>query len=45
LEFLSADSDREFEHETHCREVCSPPAHTGQKEHSFDFVPGVEKSE
>ena len=44
LELLSADFDRGFEHETPCREVCSPPAHTGPKKHLFDFVPGVEKS-
>jgi len=31
LEFLSADFDRGFEHETRYREDCSPPAHTGQK--------------
>jgi len=31
LDFLSADFDRGFEHETRCREVCSPPAHTGPK--------------
>ena len=36
------DFDRGFEHETRCHEVCSPPAHTGPKKHSFDFVPGVE---
>jgi len=34
LEFLSADFDRGFEHETRCREVCSPPAHTGQKKNT-----------
>jgi len=44
LEFLSADFDHGFEHETRCHKVCSPPAHTGPKRHSFDFVPGVEKS-
>ena len=31
MEFLSADFDRGFEHETRCGEVCSPPAHTGPK--------------
>ena len=31
LEFLSADFDIGFEHETRCREVCSPPAHKGPK--------------
>ena len=45
FEFLSGDFDRGFEHETRCREVCSPPAHTGPKKHSFNFVPGVEKSD
>jgi len=45
LEFLSADFDHGFEHETLCSEVCSPPAHTGPKKHLFDFVPGVEKSD
>jgi hypothetical protein len=45
LEFLSADFGCGFEHETRCREVCSPPAHTGPKKHTFNFVPGVEKSD
>jgi len=36
LEFLSADFDRGFEHETRCREVCSLPAHTGPKKHSSE---------
>ena len=31
--------------ETCCGEVCSPPAQTGPKKRSFDFVPGVEKSD
>ena len=43
--FLSADFDHRFEHETRYCEVCFPPAHTGPKKHSFDFVPGVEKSD
>ena len=37
LELLSADFDRGFEHEMHCRKVCSLPAHTGPKKHLFDF--------
>ena len=45
LELMLADFDRGFEHETRCRVVCSPPAHTGPKKHSFDFVPGFEKSD
>ena len=41
LELFSADFDRGFEYEKRCREVCSPPLHTGpKKKHSFDFVPG-----
>ena len=31
MEFLSANTDCEFEREMRCREVCSPPANTGPK--------------
>jgi hypothetical protein len=31
MELLSTDCESGFGHETRCREVCSPPAHTGPK--------------
>jgi len=45
-EFLSADFDRRFGHETRYREVCSPVcSHRTKKKHSFDFVPGIGKTD